>query len=476
MLSRALWLLIGSFGAGVMAQNQQVTVLMNDTRVTYGLAGQPTTLAGITNGGGPAAFLGLCGSFIGLYATDSMASLLFTGTSVTVNVLADTARGGPYDVYLDGALNQQGNNYATDGSNPFSSFCNPIPIVISNLADTVHNISVVNFNGGLQELIVQNFSYFGSTAAPTAVVSASSSSVVSSTVAPSTSSAQSSAAVTASTTTANGATGTTTDSATQSATRAAATTTTKRSKNPIIAGIIAAVVIIGIIIASFLFFRSRQQRNEAINLSPSQAYHASLHPGDSMGANKYTNAPYQMSYLNSAAPTTTTGTPANYTHHTSLTPYNPESSTLHIQDPFSNRESVTTYPSGPRSEAAESTQSSLQLPPPPPLPFGGIKAAQAPYGHQQYTPYNAPPQQAVQRESTAASSSVTQSQSQVEVIQAMLARGIPNEEISAMIRMMAAAGGSSSGGSHSGSGGGNHPPAQTLQLVEGTPPRYDFKG
>ncbi|KAG9000469.1 hypothetical protein FRB93_012674 [Tulasnella sp. JGI-2019a] len=417
-----------------MAQSA-VTVLLNDTRVVYWLGGQQTTLAGITNGGGPAAFLGQCGSFVGLYATNSAASLLFTGTSVTVNVLADEARGGPYDVYLDGTLNQQGNNYAADGSNPFSNSCNPLPVSIANLPNTVHNVTVVNFNGGLQELLVQSFTYIGSPAAPTGMVSTSSSSVPSSTSTPTTSTPTS-----------------TTTSATPSATQAAALTTKHSSVGPIVGGVIGAIVIIALLIALFFFCR-RQNRSKNIDLAQGERTPPTVLGGDN---SKYTNVPHQMAVVPSALSATGDVTD----HNLSPIGYASDTSTQYAYDPYSNVASIASSPANPQSVTADSKSSRSAAP----LPLGAMRPTSGPFDYQQPSPRS----EQTQRESTAPSTS----QSQVEIIQAMLARGIPNEEISAMIRMMAATGGSSSGGSQ----GGGNAPNQTLQLVAGTPPSYDFKG
>ncbi|KAG9025948.1 hypothetical protein FRB95_009613 [Tulasnella sp. JGI-2019a] len=420
MVSPAIWLVLVSTAAGVTAQSQQVTVLMNSTRVAYGLGGQPTTLAGITNGGRSAAFLGQCGSFVGLYATDSAASLLFIGTSVTINVLADQARGGPYDIYLDGALKQQENNYAADGSNPFSNLCKIIPVSIANLPNTVHNITVVNFNGGLQELLVQSFIYIGSPTAPTVMVSASSSSLPSNTSTP-----------------------TSTTTTTPSATQVTASTKKHHSVGPLIGEIIAAVAIIALIIASCYYCRSRQNLSRNINLARGDRTPPIVIDDDH---NKYGNAPHQMPVMPSAP----SGTGAGHT-----TP------TLGMGTQYTNAPSVEARPKNPQFVAADSKSPHSGQP----LAFGGMKPASGLSEHQ--NPMSHTDQ--TQRKSTAPS---TTSQSQVDIIQAMLARGTPNEEITAMIKTMAANGGSGTRGDQ----GGGNAQGQRHQLVAGTPPRYDFKG
>ncbi|KAG8997368.1 hypothetical protein FRB94_005991 [Tulasnella sp. JGI-2019a] len=401
-----------------MAQSQQVMVLMNNTRVTYGLAGQPTDLAGITNGGGPAAFLGECGSFVGLYAANSAATLLFTGTSVTINVLGDQARGGPYDVYLDGVLNQQGDN--SGAGNPFSSLCNSIPVTISNLPSAVHNITVVNFNGGLQELIVQSFSYVGSPIIPTTGVSTGSTSVPA-------------------------ASGSTTDPATSTATH--------HSIGPIIGVIVAAIIVVAaIVVASFFTLRRRRRNRLRRNRVPVLDDYTPLNPFDADDS-QYASAPHQMTAINSRPPNR---------HHQNLIPYNPDGPTLHIQDSHSDGGSVSTHSVGPQSVAGHSSQSTHQPPSPSPLPSMVMIPPR-----EKYNP-KAP------LESTTSSTPQSQSQIQLEVIQAMLARGIPNEEITSMIRMMtaSASGGPSTGGSQSQSNG----QGLTPHLPEGTPPSYDYKG
>ncbi|KAG8994539.1 hypothetical protein FRB94_009812 [Tulasnella sp. JGI-2019a] len=403
MVSPAIWLVLVSTAAGVTAQSQQVTVLMNSTRVAYGLGGQPTTLAGITNGGRSAAFLGQCGSFVGLYATDSAASLLFIGTSVTINVLADQARGGPYDIYLDGALKQQENNYAADGGNPFSNLCKIIPVSIANLPNTVHNITVVNFNGGLQELLVQSFMYLYRIS----------------------------------------------DGADCDGVCELKFPSLKHINPDLnhhlysLSDIIAAVAIIALIIASCYYCRSRQNLSRNINLARGDRTPPIVIDDDH---NKYGDAPHQMPVMPSAP----SGTGAGHT-----TP------TLGMGTQYTNASSVEARPKNPQFVAADSKSPHSGQP----LAFGGMKPASGLSEHQ--NPMSHTDQ--TQRKSTAPS---TTSQSQVDIIQAMLARGTPNEEITAMIKTMAANGGSGTRGDQ----GGGNAQGQRHQLVAGTPPRYDFKG
>jgi len=141
---------------GTIAQNGGVTVLLNDTRVSYLQNGIPVTFAHLTTNSS-AVFGSKCGSFLSLFDVNVSASLVFNGTSFSIGFLL-YPQGGPANVLLDGSLLQLANNYGPN-ADPFSSQCQLATVSKADLAQGLHNVTVSVSNGTSTVTLLQNFAY-----------------------------------------------------------------------------------------------------------------------------------------------------------------------------------------------------------------------------------------------------------------------------------------------------------------------------
>ncbi|KAG8993518.1 hypothetical protein FRB93_001975 [Tulasnella sp. JGI-2019a] len=123
-----------------------VTVYMNDSRISYTVSDSPVSFQTFISPGNPGYWWpgdDVCGSNLGVSDMTSSASLTFTGTSITINEILVYKTGGPFHVYLDGNLVQEANNSSPNpvdeyntawalgqGGNAFAAGgCNPAPAI-----------------------------------------------------------------------------------------------------------------------------------------------------------------------------------------------------------------------------------------------------------------------------------------------------------------------------------------------------------
>lgn len=88
------------------------------------------------------------------------------GTSITVNLLLLSSwsrtgtGGGPIDVYIDGQMVKQGNNYSPyQSDDPLNGGCRVSPLTIEGLNETTHTILLLNAQSGLHITMLNEYSY-----------------------------------------------------------------------------------------------------------------------------------------------------------------------------------------------------------------------------------------------------------------------------------------------------------------------------
>ncbi|KAG8878157.1 hypothetical protein FRB97_002751 [Tulasnella sp. 331] len=144
MATLLVYLMLALVSMIVAAQKQDVTVHMNSSRISYTVSGSPVTFQTFISPGNPGYWWPgdtSCASNLGVSTTSSTASLTFTGNSVTINQLFVYQKGGSYHVYLDGNFVYEASNLSPSqvdaynlnwtldqgGSAFYDDGCNPAP-------------------------------------------------------------------------------------------------------------------------------------------------------------------------------------------------------------------------------------------------------------------------------------------------------------------------------------------------------------
>ncbi|KAG8857428.1 hypothetical protein FRB96_005727 [Tulasnella sp. 330] len=228
-------LLAASSHHSALAQTT-TTVLVNDTQLIYSGPGVGSGVAWGNPGLDPWIYTDrTCGT--GIIATTELGaavSLIFTGTSVTVNLISGQA-GALITVFIDGAPFQI---VATDLTTGHYWTCGVVPVTAENLSDTTHNVTVAKqVSTGL--LFLQDIVYTGVPPPQSTTLSLSSTLAASS-------SAPTVGNVTASNTT----------NASSSTPRA------HSSSAPAIGGAIGGVLVVVGLIVAFLLYRRRQNQRD----------------------------------------------------------------------------------------------------------------------------------------------------------------------------------------------------------------------
>ncbi|KAG9033138.1 hypothetical protein FRB95_000556 [Tulasnella sp. JGI-2019a] len=374
------WTILAALVAGVAAQGT-VTVLMNDPSVSYANNGLPLP----ASSGYDSVH---CESLTTLPSNGYSAGILFNGTSVTVTFLLDST-GGPATVYVDGSAVQTTTSLGPGSVSGSVDSCDQTVITTPTLSSGAHNLTVVNTGGG--EVYLHSFVY-RSLAASASVTTSNS---VSSTIASSASS-----------------------SSTSATSLPPAAESKKSSSAPAIAGAVAGVAALIIAFLLFIFLRRRRRRRNA----PSPE-HSPIEPREVVSGPAALVTPYySVDHLPS------TGSAFSPTGSTSALERSPltagmtsTTSKQRTSSDFSAPTITSRAPTStnPRSVTASSRSDDMQST----APSGSD-------GQRRVSSVRNPDGQRQQQQSSGLSQPV-------EVIQQLLARDIPNTEISAVIRMMA---------------------------------------
>ncbi|KAG8993523.1 hypothetical protein FRB93_001980 [Tulasnella sp. JGI-2019a] len=148
MLFMLLFLMTAMTGIAALP-SQSVTVLMDDSRLSYSAYGQYMSFSTVVSNGivhyAPATIY--CGSWITLANGDgsqvSSVDLVFSGTSITINALLSYLSESNAAVLLDGAIRNHINNYSPHPfDNPFVEECTVSSLTLGDLQDQEHTLSI----------------------------------------------------------------------------------------------------------------------------------------------------------------------------------------------------------------------------------------------------------------------------------------------------------------------------------------------
>ncbi|KAG8990992.1 hypothetical protein FRB94_012941 [Tulasnella sp. JGI-2019a] len=141
---------MASTASSATQQPQPVTVLMDDPRITYTAYGQAMSFDEVVaNKTVQCSKTANCGGWIILYDQTGDAAptidLVFTGTSVTVNVVLWYIKGGISSLWLDGTSSNQINSnslHPEDGPFDVSHACTISSLTLGDLEDQEHRLSI----------------------------------------------------------------------------------------------------------------------------------------------------------------------------------------------------------------------------------------------------------------------------------------------------------------------------------------------
>ncbi|KAG9025951.1 hypothetical protein FRB95_009616 [Tulasnella sp. JGI-2019a] len=381
------WTLLAALVAGVATAQSSVSVLMNDPSVVYA-----------NNGVRLAAGFGYdsthCLGMTTLPSAGYSAGILFNGTSATITLLLDFT-GGPASIYIDGSVVQTS---TSDGPGTVSGTvdeCDQTVVTTPTLSSGQHNLTVLN--SGTGEVYLHSFVYRSLAASASVSTSIPVSTSASSTLPLSSS--------------------TSTNTYPGSVTTTSTPQPKKASNAPAIGAAIAGVVVFLLaLLIIFLVRRKRQRRNKFL---PPRSESTAIEPMEVVSGPEALVTPYySVDHLPSVGSSSSFAASSPHMERSPLCPYSQTTTTApparwtssDISAPTITTSSSRTRQSRSRSNPRSTTTSSRS-------DEARRRVAAS-----------------VRNPDDRQSSAVPQ---QVEVIQQLLARDIPNTEISAVIRMMA---------------------------------------